>query len=173
MDYLMGYPTSKHQHDMILVVVNRFSKMDILIPCKNTMTEQQTAHLFFENVWKQYGLLTTIISERDAIFVSTFWQTLRQQLDTRLSLSTAFHLQADGQIEVVNRLVIQLLRMYNHKHRRTWDDNLPYIQHSYNRAQHKSTGKIPFEICCGFQPSEPINLISSSIELNDTDFEGQ
>ena len=33
MDYLMGYPTTKHQHDTILVVGERFSKMDILIPC--------------------------------------------------------------------------------------------------------------------------------------------
>ena len=36
MDYQMGYPTSEHQHDMILVVVNIFSKMAILIPCKKT-----------------------------------------------------------------------------------------------------------------------------------------
>ena len=52
MDYLMGYPTTKHQHDAILLVVDKFFKMDILIPCKNTMTVQQCAHRFFENVWK-------------------------------------------------------------------------------------------------------------------------
>ena len=76
MDYLMGYPTTKHQHDTILLVVDIFSNMAILIPYKKTMTEQQAAQLFFEHVWKHYGLPMPIISERDAIFVSTFWKTL-------------------------------------------------------------------------------------------------
>ena len=55
----------------------------------------------------------------------------------------------------------------------TWDDILPYIQHSYNRAQHSSTGKSPFEICYGFQPLAPIDLISSLTQLNKTEFEGR
>ena len=64
MEYLLGYPTTKHQHDTILVVVRRFSKMVIVIPCKKTTTSQ----LFFEHVWKQFGLLTTTNSDRDAKF---------------------------------------------------------------------------------------------------------
>ena len=66
MDYLTRYPTNKHQHDAILVVVNIFSNMAIPMPCKKTTTTQQTAQFFFEHVWKHYVLLTTIISDRDA-----------------------------------------------------------------------------------------------------------
>ena len=62
MECMLGYPTTKHQHDTILVVVGRFSKMVILIPCKKTTTAQ----LFFQHVWKQCGLLTTTNSDRDA-----------------------------------------------------------------------------------------------------------
>ena len=62
--------------------------------------------------------------------------------------------------------------MYNHKHHWTWDDILPYIQHNNNRSQQISTGKSPFEICYGFEPSVPIELISSLAQSNDTDFEG-
>ena len=78
MDYLTGYPTTKHQHDMISVVFDIFSNMAILIPCKKTMTEKCTSHIFFEHVWKHYGLMMTIIYDRDAIFVSTFWKNLLQ-----------------------------------------------------------------------------------------------
>ena len=38
MDYLMGYPTTKYHHDVILVVIDIFSKMAILIPCNKTTT---------------------------------------------------------------------------------------------------------------------------------------
>ena len=143
---LDGYPTTKHQHDTILVVVDIFSKMALLIPCKKTTTTQQTAQLFFEHVWKHYGLSKAIISDRYCIIFSIFWKTLWKQLNMRLSLLTAFHPQTDKHTEVVNCLVVQLLRMYNHKHRWTWDDNLPYIHKIYNRAQHSSKGKSPFEI---------------------------
>ena len=127
------------------------------------MTAQHTAQLLFEHVWKHYGLPTTIIFDRYARFFNTFWKTLWKQLDTRLCLSTTFHPQRNEQTKVVNRLVVQLLRMYNHKHRQTLDDHLPYIQHSYNRYQHSSTRKSPFEICYEIQPSVPIDLISSSM----------
>ena len=38
MDYLMGYPTTKHHDDVILVVIDIFYKMSILIPCNKTTT---------------------------------------------------------------------------------------------------------------------------------------
>ena len=90
----------------------------------------------------------------------------------RLSLSTSFHRQTDGQMEFVNFLVIQFIRMYNHKNFQTWDDNLPYIHHSYNRAQHRYTGKSSFEICYIYKHSAPIDLIISLTQSNDTDFKG-
>ena len=91
--------------------------------------------------------------------LSPYFGTLSGNNSTRDSLCRQISILK--QTEVVNRLVVQMLLMYNHKHRRTWDESLPYIQHSYNRAQHNSMGKSPFKICYGFQPSAPIDLISS------------
>jgi hypothetical protein len=48
--------------------------------------------------------------------------------------------------------------MYNSKHPRTWDESLPYVQHSYNRALHSSTGHSPFQVGLGFQPLGPIDV---------------
>eukprot|EP00253_Pinus_taeda_P027399 PITA_27399 len=67
-------------------------------------------------------------------------------LDTKLTKSTTFHPQIDVQTEVVNRMIVQILHMYNSKHPRTWDKSLPYVQHSYNRALHNSTGHNPFQV---------------------------
>ena len=73
-------------------------------------------------------------------------------MDTKLTKSTAFQPHTDGQIEVVNRMIVHILRMYNSKHLRTWDESLPYVQHSYNQALHSSTGHSAFQACLGFQP---------------------
>ena len=46
-------------------------------------------------------------------------------LDTKLTKSTDFHPQTDGQTEVVNRMILRILHMYNSNHQRTWDEILP------------------------------------------------
>jgi hypothetical protein len=79
-------------------------------------------------------------------------------LDTKLTKSTTFHLQTDGQTEVVNRMIVHILRMYNSKHPRTWDESLPYVQHIYNQALHSSTNHNPFQVGLGFQPLCPIDV---------------
>jgi hypothetical protein len=79
-------------------------------------------------------------------------------LDTKLTKSTTFHLQTDGHIEVVNRMIIHILRMYNSKHPCTWDESFPYVQHIYNRSLHSSTSHNPFQVGLGFQPLCPIDV---------------
>jgi hypothetical protein len=79
------------------------------------------------------------------MFLGIFWTTIWERIDTKLNYSTTFHPQTNGKTEVVNRTLVQLLRGYNKKHRKTWDEQLVYIKHSYNRAIHSSTNKSPFD----------------------------
>jgi hypothetical protein len=78
----------------------------------------------------------------------------------------AFHPETDGQTEVVNRMVVHILRMYNSKHPMTWDESLPYVKHSNNRALHSSTGHSPFQVGLGFQQLGPIDVeLSLAVNL--------
>jgi hypothetical protein len=110
--------------------MDRFSKLAILSACKKSISAEATAKLFFERIWVHFGLPKTIISDRDRRFLSTFWSSLWSLMDTKLTQSTTFHPQTDGQTEVVNRMIVHILWMYNSKHPRTWDENLSYVQHS-------------------------------------------
>ena len=65
MDFVGGLPMSRKQHDYIFVVVDRFSIMCILMPCKKTNTAEHTVELYFQNVWVHFGLPTSIVSDRD------------------------------------------------------------------------------------------------------------
>ena len=55
-------------------------------------------------------------------------------------------------------MIAHILRMYNSKHTHTWDESLPYVQHSYNQALHSYTVHNPFQACLGFQPLAPIDV---------------
>lgn len=65
MDCVGGLPKSRKGRDYLYVVVDRFSKMCILIPCNKQITTEQTAKLFFEHVWVHFLLPTSIVSDRD------------------------------------------------------------------------------------------------------------
>jgi hypothetical protein len=158
MDYMSGLLSTKRGNDCVFVVVDRFSKMAILVAYKKSITAEATAKLFFERVRVHFGIPQTIISDRDNQFFSTFWSSLWPLLDTKLTKSTTFHPQTDGQTEVVNRKIVHILRMYNSKHPRTWDESLLCVQHSYNRALHSSTGHNPFQVGLRFQPLGPIDV---------------
>jgi hypothetical protein len=159
MDFVGGLPMSRRSHDYLYVVVDRFSKMCILMPCTKQVTAEQTTQLFFQNVWVHFGLPKSIISDRDSRFVGSFWSSLWALMDTKLKKSTTFHPQTDGQTEVVNRTVVHLLRAYCSKHPKLWDEHLHYIQHAYNRAKHSSTQTSPFEACFGYLPKSPLDFI--------------
>ena len=63
MDFMGGLPMSRKGHDYLYVVVDRFRKMCILMPCKKKVTTELTAHLYFQNVWVHFWLPTSIVSD--------------------------------------------------------------------------------------------------------------
>jgi hypothetical protein len=69
MDFVGGLPMSKKNHDYLYVVVDRFSKICILIPCKKKVTAEKMAQMFFQHVWVHFGLPKSIIYDRDSQFI--------------------------------------------------------------------------------------------------------
>jgi hypothetical protein len=145
MDYMSGLSYTKHGNDYVFVVVDRFSKMVILTACKKSTTTEATTNLFFECVCVHFKLPQTIISNRYNKFLSTFWLSLWSLLDTKLTKSTSFHPRTSGQIEVVNMMIIHLLRMYNSKNPHRRDESLLYVQQNYNRSLHSLTTIVLFK----------------------------
>lgn len=91
MDFVNGFPMSRKGHDYLYVIVDRFSKMCILMPCKKQVTSEQTAYLFFQHVWVHFGLPTSMVSDRDSQFLGEFWTILWRMMDTKLKRSKTFH----------------------------------------------------------------------------------
>ena len=112
MDFIFGLPKSIHGNTGIWTIVDRFSKQAHFIPVKKTIKAQHMANLFISQIFKYHGLPTSIVSDRDPRMTSNFWKGLFENLGTRLNFSSAYHPQTDGQSEIANLTILDLLKAY-------------------------------------------------------------
>ncbi len=158
MDFIVQLPPTTNGHDAIIVFVDRLTKRAHFYPTHTSISAPEVAKAFFETIFKNHGLPRAIISDRDVRFTSQFWKALFQHLGTKLAMSTAFHLQTDGQTERMNRTLEDMLRIYTSYKQDNWDDYLPAAEFAYNNSKQASTGFSPFELDCGFTPLTPISM---------------
>jgi hypothetical protein len=117
MDFITGLPGSisagsNKRCDALLVVVDRFIKYALFVPMIKTLTSSALADLLLARVFSEKGLPKGIISDRGSIFISHFWKEFCYHLAVKRRLSTAWHLQTDGQTERINQIIEQYLRFY-------------------------------------------------------------
>ena len=93
---MSNLPSTKNGNGYFFVVIDKFSKMAIMVACKKNIIAEAIAKLFFERVWVHFGIPQSIISNRDSRFLNTFWSSLCSMLDTKFTKSTTFHSQTDG-----------------------------------------------------------------------------
>ncbi|MBW0513955.1 hypothetical protein O181_053670 [Austropuccinia psidii MF-1] len=100
MDWVTALPPSGDRiDDAFLVIVYRYSKTPIFLPCHKYDTAVDTALLLWSRVISHTGLFNNNISDRDPKFTSALWTNLHRFFGTKLSFSKAYHPQTDGLAE--------------------------------------------------------------------------
>ena len=149
MDFVVGLPRSPRGRDTIWVVVDRLSKVAHFIPIRSTSTAGDLAPIYMREIVRLHGVPRTIVSDRDAKFVSKLWDSLQKALGTTLRTVTAFHSQTDGQSERTIQTLEDMLRSCVLSWKWSWEDHLPLVEVSYNNSYHSSIRCAPYEALYG------------------------
>ena len=150
-DFITKLPMLK-DHDSILVVCDRFSKMSHFVVTTEKMMVEGLARLFRDNVWKLHGLLESVISDRGPQFAVGMMRELNKMLGIETKLSMAYHPETDGQTERTNQELEQYLRMYVNHRQNNWAEWLATAEFAFNNKVHTATKISPFQVNYGRKP---------------------
>ncbi|CAI4051372.1 uncharacterized protein SKDI_15G2110 [Saccharomyces kudriavzevii IFO 1802] len=164
LDFLTGIPESFSKKNMILVVVDRFSKRAHFIPCQKTIGAPNVIDVLFRYVFCYHGFPNVLTSGRDIRFLNTTYKELAKRLGIELAMSSSNHPATDGQSERVIQVLRRLLRSYCHLKLHSWDRTLPMLEYCYNSTPKHS----PFEVDLGFMPNQPKLNPSNELDAKNT-----
>ncbi|GBG62444.1 hypothetical protein CBR_g30764 [Chara braunii] len=144
-------PPTPRGHDAILVVVDRFTKRARFVPCRYVISAREVADIVFDRVVRDHGLPLSIIFDRDPRFTSRFWRRLHKVYGTQLRFSSSYHPQTDGQTEITNRTLGDILRKIVRDDQQ-WDLHFAHAEIAYNHAVSPATGMSPYYCDLGYHP---------------------
>src|SRR5258705_14018692 len=155
-------------YNAVLVVVDCLSKQIHAIPTVTSLDSARVARLFLEHIWHHHGLPEEVISDHGSTFISNFSHKLAALLGVKLTPSTSYHPQTDGQTECMNQEIEAYLWVFVSHRQDNWADWLPLAEFAYNNKVHTATHWTLFELDTGQHPClgvEPMR--TSTVEAVD------
>ena len=134
------------EKDAILVVYNRLFKMTHFVVTIERTSAKGLTRLFRDNIWKLYGLLESIVSDRGPQFAAEMTKKLNSMLEIGIKLLIAFYLQTNGQMERMNQELEQYLRFFVDHRQKDWPEWLVTAEFAINNKAYLTTKVSPFII---------------------------
>ena len=96
MDFVTHLPWTPQGHDAVWVIVDQLTKSALFLAVRMTFTLERFCRLYIREIVQLHVVLLSIVSDRDPRFTVHFWKSFQKAIGTRLTMSTAYHLQTDG-----------------------------------------------------------------------------
>ncbi|KAJ3567661.1 hypothetical protein NP233_g6221 [Leucocoprinus birnbaumii] len=121
-----------------------------LVPCCDDMTAEDFACLFLDHWYCDNRCLKEIVSDRDHLFTSKFWEAFTSLLNVKRLMSSSFHPETDGASECTNKTVA-----------------LPHVHFNIMNSVNASTGLLGFQLKSGHSPKvlPPSASLPASLEM--------
>ncbi|MBW0579372.1 hypothetical protein O181_119087 [Austropuccinia psidii MF-1] len=157
MDWVTGLPPGgDRSYNACQVIVDRFSKTPMFLPCHKDDTAMDTALLIWNRVVSWTGIFTNILSDRDTKFTSELWTNPHQLFGTKLSFSTAYHPKPDGLPERMIQTLEDMVRRFR-------------LELEYKTSIHAGTNQTHAILEKGWNPKSPQDSLRKDLaEINPT-----
>ena len=162
-DYLKLDPC-KGKYEYVLMVTDHYTRFCQMYGTRKKSSKAAAEKIFNEFIL-QFGYPEKLHHDLGPEFNSKLFAELHRLTGIRPSNTTPYHPAGDGQVERLNRTVINMLKTLPDKAKKDWKSHLPKLAFAYNSTVHKSTGYSPFYLLFGRQSTLPIDLAFQEMEV--------
>ena len=138
MDFVTHLPRTPQGHDSVWVIVDRLTKSAHFLAVRMTFTLERFYRLYIREIVRLHGVPVSIVLDRDPRFTTHFWKSFQKDMGTRLTMSTTFHPQTDGQSERTIQVLEDMLRTCVLDYKGRWGEHLPLVEFAYNNSYQES-----------------------------------
>ena len=151
------------------MVVDSFSKWTEAFPLQ-TMEACEVAWKLYDEIICRFGCPDSILTDRAQNFMSNLLKELCSILGITKLATSSYHAACNSQVERINSVVLQKLRIYGNQKQSDWAQLLPSIMFSYRTTPAlDSTNYSPYFILFGRECRMPLDTeLIPSIQLNKT-----
>lgn len=121
-----------------------------------------------ENIFYKFGFPRDLVTDQGTQFTSNLIEGIMEQHHIKHRKSTAYYLHGNGQVEVTNRALENILTRVVSSSRKYWANQLIEATWVYNTTWKTTTGFTPFELVYGKKA-----LLSIEFEYNTLRMETQ
>ncbi|KAL0445368.1 UNVERIFIED_CONTAM: hypothetical protein Slati_2259500 [Sesamum latifolium] len=157
-DSIVGpFPLTTGQRKFLLVAIDYFTKWVEAEPLAR-ITEGEVMKFIWKNIICRFGIPREILSDNGRQFQGRRIQEWCQGLHIKQKFTTVAHPQANGQVEVTSRILVQGIKRRLERAGGNWAEELTSVLWAYRTTSRGSIGESPFSLVYGTEAIIPAEL---------------
>ena len=142
----------------LLVITDHFTRFTQVYPTRNKEAKTTATKLFNDYILR-FGTPGKILHDQGKKFENKLFTHLSKLCNIKRLCTTPYHHQCNGQVERMNRSIIEMLKSLEETGKKSWIDHVQKLVYAYNCTKHSTTGYAPYFLLFGRKLRLPIDLI--------------
>ena len=170
LDNMSTFPTAVRQLKFPVVGIDYFTKW-VEAEALATITEKNIRSFVWRNIICRYGIPRVLVSDNGKQFEKNAFRDFCSELGIKNHYLLPAHPQANGQVEVMNRSLLKIIKTWLEGANGIWSDELPSVLWAYWTTARTPIGEMPFQLAYGSEAVilAEVGLTSYRVENYDKD----